>query len=54
MKPEKNQRDNTMIRNMKDLVEHSKVMEHMKTNQEVEKSGKSPDPKQYNEEKPPR
>ncbi|MFC0272191.1 hypothetical protein ACFFIX_12080 [Metabacillus herbersteinensis] len=54
MKPEKNQPDNTMIRNMKDLVKHSKVMEHMKTNQEVEKSGKSPDPQQHSQEKSPR
>ncbi|MFY0760520.1 MULTISPECIES: hypothetical protein [Metabacillus] len=37
----------SMVRNMKDLVEHSKIMEHMKTNQEVKKSGKNPDPAQH-------
>ncbi|WP_180850311.1 MULTISPECIES: hypothetical protein [Bacillaceae] len=41
----------TMVRNMKDLVEHSKIMEHMKTNKEVEKSGKKPDPAQHEEDK---
>ncbi|MBD1382325.1 hypothetical protein [Metabacillus arenae] len=48
---EHNQSENTMIRNMKDLHEQSKMMEHMRTNQELEKDGKDPDPKQHKEEK---
>jgi hypothetical protein len=40
----------SMVRNMKDLVEHSKIMEHMKTNQEVKKSGKNPDPAQHEDQ----
>ncbi|WP_273122943.1 hypothetical protein ACNRWW_03735 [Metabacillus sp. HB246100] len=38
---------NTMIRNMEDLKKQSKVMEQMKTNKEIKKTGKQPDPVQY-------
>ncbi len=50
-KNEKEVENGTMVRNMKDLVKHSKIMEHMKTNKEVEKSGKQPDPAQHEDTK---
>ncbi|MGD6819176.1 hypothetical protein [Metabacillus sp. 84] len=44
-------KESSSVRDMDDLVEQSKIMEHMKTNQEVKKSGKTPDPDQHKEEK---
>lgn len=38
---------NTMIRNMEDLKKQSKIMEQMKTNKQIKKTGKQPDPVQY-------
>lgn len=43
-------KNSSMVRNEEELKEHSKVMENMSTNEEVRKSGKSPDPKQHKEE----
>lgn len=40
-------KESTMIRDMKDLKAHSKIMENMKTNKQVKQSGKEPDPIQY-------
>ena len=50
-KTETETENGTMVRDMKDLVEHSKIMEHMKTNKELEKEGKRPDPVQHKEDK---
>lgn len=49
-KDEKNQpKNSSMVNNEKEMEEHGKIMEQMKTNKEVkEKDGERPDPKQHN------
>ncbi|WP_158638624.1 hypothetical protein [Metabacillus litoralis] len=43
--------ENTMVRNMKDLKEQSKIMENMSTNQQIKQSEQKPDPIQYTSKK---
>ncbi|MBY0121793.1 hypothetical protein [Bacillus sp. S/N-304-OC-R1] len=38
----------TMVRNLKEMKENGKVMESMKTNQQINEEGMEPDPKQEN------
>lgn len=40
-------KNSSMTPNLKEMKEHGKVMEHMSTNENVKKSGKMPDPDQY-------
>ncbi|MCF6410983.1 hypothetical protein [Pseudalkalibacillus salsuginis] len=44
---EKESMNSFMVRNEKELKEHSKVMEHVSSNENVKKSGKIPDPEQH-------
>ncbi|MFD1738333.1 hypothetical protein ACFSCX_17555 [Bacillus salitolerans] len=44
----KDEKDNSfMIRNMKELKKHSKIMEHMMTETDIKKIDKVPDPIQH-------
>ncbi len=43
-------KNSSMVRNEKELKEHSKVMENVSTNEDVRKSGKVPDPVQHEQE----
>lgn len=36
----------TMVRNLKEMKESGKIMERMKTNQQIKEEGLEPDPKQ--------
>ncbi|WP_257351421.1 hypothetical protein [Pseudalkalibacillus decolorationis] len=42
-------KNSSMVRNEKELQEHSKVMENISSNENVKKSGKTPDPEQHDE-----
>ncbi|WP_261130251.1 hypothetical protein [Bacillus sp. Marseille-Q3570] len=44
---EEKTRNSEMVSNEKELKEHSKVMEHLSSNEDVKKSGKVPDPEQH-------
>ncbi|MGM7700096.1 hypothetical protein ACSVDE_00155 [Pseudalkalibacillus sp. Hm43] len=43
-------KNSSMVRNEKEMKEHSKVMENVSTNEDVRKSGKTPDPVQHEQE----
>ncbi|MGP4082338.1 hypothetical protein ACTWQL_20825 [Pseudalkalibacillus sp. R45] len=47
---EEKTRNSEMVSNEKELKEHSKVMEHLSSNEDVKKSGKVPDPEQHKTE----
>ncbi|MGG1571898.1 hypothetical protein [Fictibacillus sp. NRS-1165] len=44
-------KNSSMTPNFKEMKEHGRVMEKMSTNDNVEKSGKTPDPAQYEHHK---
>ncbi|MCF6136118.1 hypothetical protein [Pseudalkalibacillus berkeleyi] len=43
-------KNSSMVNDEKELREHSKVMENVSSNEEVKKSGKTPDPVQHEQE----
>ncbi|KAA0547337.1 hypothetical protein FZW96_10685 [Bacillus sp. BGMRC 2118] len=42
--------NSSMVKDEHDLIKHSKVMENMNTNSEIEKGKQQPDPRQYGKE----
>ncbi|MBM6617000.1 hypothetical protein [Bacillus suaedaesalsae] len=44
--------NSSMVKDEQDLIKHSKIMENMITNTELEKEKQHPDPKQYGETDP--
>lgn len=44
---EPKRKNSSMVSNFEEMKEHGKVMEHVSTNEEVHKSGKTPDPEQH-------
>ncbi|WLD94014.1 hypothetical protein [Alkalihalobacillus sp. AL-G] len=42
-------KNSSMVRNEEELQDHSKIMEHVSSNVEVKKSGKTPDPEQHDD-----
>lgn len=46
-KEEPKRKNSSMASNFEEMKEHGKVMEHVSSNEEVRKSGKTPDPKQH-------
>ncbi|MGA4720600.1 hypothetical protein [Fictibacillus nanhaiensis] len=47
---EPKRKNSSMVSNFEEMKEHGKVMEHVSTNEEVRKSGKTPDPEQHDKE----
>jgi hypothetical protein len=47
---EPKRKNSSMASTYEEMKEHGKVMEHISTNEEVRKSGKTPDPKQHDKE----
>ncbi|MGC4378074.1 hypothetical protein WD019_14160 [Fictibacillus sp. Mic-4] len=43
--------NSSMTPDFEEMKEHGKVMDHMSTNKELEKQGKTPDPVQHDKEK---
>ena len=44
---EPKRKNSSMASNFEEMKEHGKIMEHVSTNEEVRKSGKTPDPQQH-------